>query len=219
VAAREVAGGGRQVAVAPQRLEHWLDGFEQRHGDLREEPDGESGLRFCAADGARALCQPAFPPLLRHTRDGLLEHSLRERRIGVLLVRLGGHAAGVFEGATLTVSKVGSRQVHGRSAAGGWSQQRFARRREGQVSTATRAAVEVALRVLLPEAAALDALVTGGDRTALKAVLGDAHLAPLRPLVTSRVLDVADPRLRVLQQSITSACAVHITLHGADLDR
>jgi len=45
-------------------------------------------------------------------------HCLRERRLGVLLVRLGGHAAGVFEGRRLVSSKVGSRQVHGRSAAG-----------------------------------------------------------------------------------------------------
>ena len=63
-----------------------------------------------------------------------------------------GHAVGVFDGAALVASKVGSRQVHGRSAAGGWSQQRFARRREGQVRVALAAAADVAATLLLPVA-------------------------------------------------------------------
>jgi len=42
---------------------------------------------------------------------------------GCLLVRLGGYAVGVFAGSPseLVSSKTGSRPVHGRSAAGGWS--------------------------------------------------------------------------------------------------
>jgi hypothetical protein len=45
----------------------------------------------------------------------------------------------------------------------------------------------------------LDAVVTGGDRAAVDRVLADNRLASLRPLVIRRVLDVPDPRLRVLQ--------------------
>ena len=72
-------------------------------------------------------------------------------RAGVLLVRLWGSAAGVFDGTSLVSAKVGSRQVHGRSAAGGQSQQRFARRREGQARVALAAAAGfVSLLLLLP---------------------------------------------------------------------
>ncbi|HEX4816556.1 MAG TPA: acVLRF1 family peptidyl-tRNA hydrolase, partial [Nonomuraea sp.] len=113
----------------------------------------------------------------------------------------GGFAAGVFEGDKLVLSKVGSRQVHGRSAAGGWSQQRFARRREGQVRVALQAAADVAARVLLPEAATLDAVVAGGDKRSVETVLTDARLAPLRELVTGPLLDVPDPKLSVLQRT------------------
>jgi peptide subunit release factor 1 (eRF1) len=116
----------------------------------------------------------------------------------VLLVRLGGYAAGVFEGRELVASKVGSRQVHGRSAAGGQSQQRFARRREGQVRVALAAAADNVVRILVPEAGRLDAVVLGGDRAAVDEVLADRRLAPLLPLVTGRLLDVPDPRLAVL---------------------
>jgi hypothetical protein len=155
-----------------------------------------------AADGAVATCEVPFPPL----SGSLVEHALRPRRVGVLLVRLGGYAAGVFDGAELVASKVGSRQVHGRSAAGGQSQQRFARRREGQARVALEAAADNAVRVLLPEAARLDALV------AVDEVLGDRRLAALVPLVTGRLLDVPDPRLKVLQATPELFRAVRIRL-------
>jgi len=211
VATRQVAGGGRLVEVPPERLERWLAGFAERHGAVIEQPC-EGGVELVAADGSRARCAPAFPPLAEPTQAALLVHARHDRRVGVLLVRLGGHAAGVFTGRALEVSKVGSRQVHGRSSAGGWSQQRFARRRAGQVSVAQEAAADVAARILLPQLGSLEAVITGGDRTALTAVLADRRLAALLPLVTARVLDVADPRRDVLEAAVDAARAVQITL-------
>ena len=118
----------------------------------------------------------------------------------MLLVRLGGYAAGVFDGTRLVASKVGSRQVHGRSAAGGQSQQRFARRREGQARQALAAAADTAAAVLLPAVSTLDAVVLGGDRRAVDEVLADPRLAPLRPLAVTARIDVPDPKLKVLQR-------------------
>ena len=146
----------------------------------------------------------------------MVKHASRPRVIGLLLVRLGGYAAGVFDGEEVVASKVGSRQVHGRSAAGGWSQHRFARRREGQVKVALEAAINTAATVLLPHAPRLEAVVTGGDRQALRTVLGDARLASLRPLVTGRVLDVPDPRARVLRDSLEACRAIRVTLSEPD---
>ena len=149
-----------------------------------------------------------FPPLT----GPLIEHCLVDRRVGVLLVRLGGYAAGVFEGRALVSSKVGSRQVHGRSAAGGQSQQRFARRREGQARVALAAAADNAVRILVPAVATLHAVVLGGDRSAVDEVLADRRLAPLLPLVSGRLLDVPDPRLKVLQATPDVFRAVRIEL-------
>jgi hypothetical protein len=166
---------------------------------------GEGEVTFVALDGSRVVCDPPFPPLpaeARGSRPGfdpapLLEHVRRERVVGVLLVRLGGHAAGVFEGERLVDSKVGSRLVHGRHRKGGSSSGRFARRREGQARAALEQAANVAARVLLGRT--LDAVVLGGDRRALDTVLADPRLAPLRPLAVDRVHDVPDPRLAVLR--------------------
>jgi hypothetical protein len=145
-----------------------------------------------------------FPPLQVDQQlpfGGLIAHACAERTVGVLLVRLGGYAAGVFAGPRLIAAKVGSRHVHGRAAPGGWSQKRFARRREGQAEAALHAGADAATLVLVPALGELQAVVVGGDRRAINAVLGDPRLAALRPLVTGRVLSVPDPRLRVLQGS------------------
>ena len=179
-------GGGRWVDVPPERLERWLAGFAERHGPVEAD-----GLVHRAADGAVAELVPPYRPLT----DALAP----DLRVGVLLVRLGGYAAGVFEGASLTTSKVGSRQVHGRSAAGGQSQQRFARRRDNQVTVAYATAADNAVRLLAAER--LDAVVTGGERTAVDAVLADRRLERLLPLVVDRLLDVPDPRHKVLEAS------------------
>jgi hypothetical protein len=181
------------VTVAPERLDRWLAGFAERHGPVTVET-GLEAVVHTALDGAVATVEVPFPPLA----GGLVEHVLTERTVGVLLVRLGGHAAGVFEGPRLVASKVGSRNVQGRSAAGGWSQQRFARRRAGQAVVAHAAAADDAAKVLLGRH--LDALLVGGDRTAVDAVLADRRLVHLQPLVTGRLLAVPDPRLKVLQE-------------------
>ena len=192
---------GRWVSVPPERLAGWLDRFAERHGGIVESTVDPDVVVVTGADGAVADCRVPFPPLVPDggPYGGLVAHALADRRVGVLLGRLGGPAAGVFVGERLVASKVGSRQVHGRSAAGGQSQQRFARRREGQVRVALAAAADVAAAVLTPAAPTLDAVVLGGDRRAVDPVLADPRLAPLRPLVVEARIDVPDPRLKVLQ--------------------
>jgi hypothetical protein len=209
---RPAAGGSRWVTVDPERLEGWLAGFARRHGATtwRAEP---STVEVTAGDGALAGCEVPFPPLPVDAAarwGGLVDHALAERTVGVLLVRLGGFAAGVFEGTRLVASRVGSRPVHGRAAAGGWSQHRFARRREGQARTALEAAADAAADVLLPALDRLDAVVAGGDRRAVDGVLADPRLGPLHPLLTPRLLEVPDPRRRVLEDAPRRFRAVSI---------
>jgi Actinobacteria/chloroflexi VLRF1 release factor len=210
--ARPAAGGGRWVSVAPERLERWLEGFASRHGPLRWEPAADQ-VTVTGGDGAVAACQVPFPPLAvvdQAPFGGLVEHACAERVVGVVLVRLGGFAVGVFDGERLRRSASGSRPVHARAAAGGWSQRRFARRREQQARVALAAAADAAAGVLLPAAAELAAVVGGGDRRAVAAVLADSRLAALRPLLVSRALDVPEPRRAVLEAAPARFRAVRI---------
>jgi hypothetical protein len=165
-----------------------------------------------AGDGTTAWIAVPFPPL--HVSGGpltsLQAHVARQRRVGVLLVRRGGYAAGIFDGPRLVSSKVGAAYVQGGTKAGGWSQQRFARRRANQARAAFAEAADAAARVLL--AGPVEALVCGGDRGAVAAVLADPRLAPLLPLRSGPLLAVPDPRLRVLQDTPQQFLGVAIAL-------
>jgi hypothetical protein len=211
---RPARGGGRWVDVGAERVERFLAGFGERHGPLQVDAAADV-VRVQAADGAVAECEVPFPPLAVDSGaayGGLGLHARRDRGVGVLLVRRGGYAAGVFDGVRLVTSKTGSRHVQGRSAAGGWSQQRFARRREGQARIAVEAAADTVAAVLLPHWEALEAVVAGGDRGACDEVLRDARLASLLPLLVGRRLDVPEPRLRVLEATPAAFRAVRVRL-------
>ena len=197
----------RVVTVGPERLERWLAGFTERHGDGPTTLTSDE-LALEGADGAHAWIEVPFPPLSGDTTADLLEHAQRERRIGVLLVRRGGYAAGLFDGRRLTASKVGSSYVQGTTKAGGWSQQRYARRRANQASAAFADAAEAAVRVL--GGVEVDAFVAGGDREAVRAVLTDRRLAHLEP--AGPWLEVKDPKLKILETMPEQFRAVRIRL-------
>jgi Actinobacteria/chloroflexi VLRF1 release factor len=213
--------GARWVEVPPERMVRWVENFTLRHGPAVAEP-GSEVVVLRARDGAVAACHPPFPPLPPRPRGGdparqaevMAAHAAAGRTVGVLLVRLGGYAVGVFTGdpPQLAASKTGSRLVHGRASAGGWSQHRFARRRENQATAALRAAADTALAVLGPYQSRLNAVVLGGDRRAMAAVRADPRLAPFIALAVERFLTVPDPRLTVLKDTPRLFRAIRIQL-------
>ena len=209
--ARPAAGGGRWVEVDPARLPRWLDGFTERHGAPAATIE-DGALLLTAPDGASAQLHPppgAEPP---SGVDSLVAAAQRSRRLGLLLARQGAVAIGVASGERLEQSKVDSSYVQGRTAAGGWSQQRFARRRVNQARAAAGSATEIAVRLLAPVAPGLAAVVTGGDRRTVEAILADPRLAAVAALRADRFLDVGEPRLATLQHAVVQARAIVIRL-------
>jgi hypothetical protein len=214
--------GGRWVDVPPARIAKWAENFAARHGPTAAQA-GPAAVMLRAEDGATAECHPPFPPLPQPhgpmdpaaAAALLASHASASRTVGVLLVRLGGYAAGVFTGSPprLVSSKTGARLVHGRSAAGGWSQQRFARRREKQAAGALAAASDAAAAVLLPCATQLDAVVLGGDKRAVATAAADPRLRPVMDRVVGEVfLTVPDPRLAVLRDTPRLFQAIRVRL-------
>jgi hypothetical protein len=197
----------KPIEVPPERLGRWLERWADEHGGAVRTETRPGRVTITGADGATVQADPPFPPLpddALGSAEGLaieplLAHAAQDRVVGVLLVRLGGYAAGVFSGDRLVASKVGSRQVHGRNRKGGSSSGRFARRRENQARDALSDTADVAARVLLPYVEDLEHVVLGGDRRALATVLEDPRLGRLRRMAGEQVLDVPDPRLKVLR--------------------
>jgi len=166
------------------------------------------------ASPADASTAQAAAAACAHYAGQIAAHACADRTVAVFLVRLGGYAAGIFTGPApqLATSKVGARLVHGRSAAGGTSQHRFARRREKQAAEALGAAAATAAAVFGPYAERIDAVVLGGDRRAMATLRTDTRLAPYFGLAVERFLTVPDPRLTVLRGAPRLFRAIRIRL-------
>lgn len=205
------AATARRVEVDPERIVRWVNGFAERHGVLAWSPTTAS-LELSAADGAAAVLNP-FAPDVQGGPGGfnaLAGWAAPPPRLGLILVRRGGYAVGVGDGPKLMTHKVGTRYVQSRTAAGGWSQQRFARRRDNQADALVGSVIEHVRRVVLASPA--DALVVGGDKALVRDVLADPRLAGLAALPRRELFDLPDPRLVVLEQALRRGRTVRITL-------
>lgn len=185
----------RTVWVPAARLERWITGFDERHGG-KAASARDGALHLTGGDGSTATITPPFPADFADAVS-FMEACQRIPRVGVLLVRRGGFAAAVVEGETVIASDIGKRHVQGRTAAGGWSQQRFARRRDKQVHELVEAATDYAARVIVP-LLPVEYLATGGDRPLIDQLLADPRLRSLARLPRGPHLEVPDPRRDVV---------------------
>lgn len=221
---RPAAGGGRWVEVDPARLPRWLAGFRSRHGAASSQVQA-GRLLLTGADGTVA---EVFPPPGMATDatdaidtadptdpDAFVAAAQAPRRVGLLLARKGAAAVGISDGDKLLVSKVDSWYVQARTAAGGQSQQRFARRRGNQAAAAAGKATEIAVRILVPEAERLQAVVAGGDRRTVETICADPRLRRIAALRHERHLAVPTPNLAVLRQAVVDARVIMVHLPAA----
>ena len=190
----------RVAFVSGARLPGWVERFAASHGTLtEEEPDG--GLQLSAADGAVALLQAPWPADGRpgtgtDAVSRLASLAAQSRTLGLVLVRRGGYSVAVVRDGAALAAKTGTRHVQSRTAAGGWSQQRFARRRANQADALVEAVAEHAAPDLrrppdrVPGAwRRPHAGGAGSRRTRSETTYRGWHLGP-----GCRFLDVPDPR-------------------------
>lgn len=217
--ARQVAGGGRLVEVEPERLVGWVTRFADRHGGVVAAGASAEQVTLTAGDGAVAILAAPFGPLLpaagAEPLEALLAHIAALGDLGLILVRERAYSVGVAAAGVVTASSTDTRYVQSRTAAGGWSQQRYARRRGNQRRDSYRAAADTAYRVLGEHGAPLAGLVVGGDRTAVDEVLADPRLARYAALPRRSFPDIAEPRRAVLDEIARRACCVEITIVDA----
>lgn len=211
----------RSVLVEVKRLDGWLARFEERNGSYGVEPataPPDGSLRIIAANGCAAVLTPPLPGATASGAasggEGVIAHLVPALEptitVGLLLIRRGGYSVGVARGGQVLSSKTGTRYVQGRTAAGGWSQQRFARRRANQADalveeTAARAAA-------LYRAEAPSCLQLGGDRALASGTLAEPVLASFAGLPQVPFLTVPDPRFAILKEAARTALSVRITV-------
>jgi hypothetical protein len=212
---RAAAGGGVVVEVAADRLAGWVNRFGGRNDGLTSVAADGTRLTITGGDGTVAVVDVPFGPMTlghREPLEALLDHLAGLGRLGIVLVRGGAHSVGVARDGLVLSSSTDRAYLQGRTAAGGWSQQRFARRRGNQRAASFDSAAGTAARILTPIAGSLDGLVLGGDRGALAAVLADPRLAALQKLPARTFPDVAEPRRAVLDAIAARSLSVQITV-------
>ncbi|MEE2523386.1 acVLRF1 family peptidyl-tRNA hydrolase [Pseudarthrobacter sp. J75] len=202
----------RTAFVAGHRLAGWTERFAASHGPLTEVPD-DGGLLLRAADGATALLRAPWPADGRpgtgaDPLERLASLASQERSFGLILVRRGGYAVGAGRAGRLLASKTGSRYVQSRTAAGGQSQSRFARRRGNQTEALAESAAEQAAKIFA--AHPVEYLVPGGDKALVDQVLAQPVLKGVASRARLDFLDVPDPKATVLAKAATDACSVRI---------
>jgi hypothetical protein len=188
-----------------------VDNFATRHGETTLAV-GEGALRGEGGDGSRFAAWLPFNGVYDGAAEvaTFLASASTPDAWGVLLVRKGGFAVARLARERIVESKVGQRHVQGRTKAGGQSQQRFARRRDNQAREAYGAAADHAARILT---GLRGPLVTGGDHSAIDAVLTDPRLAGLT--VVEPWLAVPDPRRAILDAAIADAQSIGIAVVNA----
>lgn len=221
--ARQVSGGGRRVEVSPTRLPGWLNRFGATHGGIVSIEGAPESTLVRGADGASAELLVPFGPMKQASAEAtrpepveaLLAHLEDLGDIAMILVRERAYSIGVSRDGAVITSSTDTRYVQSRTAAGGWSQQRYARRRGNQRRDSYRAAADTAHRVLTDFRPSVAALVVGGDRAAITAVLADRRLAWLQSLPRRSFADIAEPRRAVLDDVAARARCVDIIVRDA----
>ena len=220
----------RFLEVEPRRLAGWVARYAAARDGAVAAVVCDDGLDLLGHDGSRArlaLLDPTVAPVpgaeggiadlavsdLAAAAQGLAALASAPRTLLVLLVRRGGWSVGVVRDGVVLAGSSGRRYVQGGTAAGGWSQQRYARRRSGQAGKLAEDASSAVTRVLGVAADLVpDAVVLGGDRA-----LADSVLAPTAASGWPRLgpLEVGEPRRVDLEAAASRVLAVRVTVHDA----
>ncbi|MBE7162175.1 MAG: hypothetical protein INR72_13100, partial [Williamsia herbipolensis] len=165
------------VDVSADRLPGWVNRFVAGHHGAADPVVVDDTVLIRAGDGSTATVQVPWPPVRwdgKEPLEAVLEHLAGIGTVGLLLFRAGAHSVGLCRDRTVLASSTDRHYVQGRTAAGGWSQQRYARRRGNQLAAAQQEAASDAARVwstVLP-----DVLLLAGDSQAIGGVLADPRL-------------------------------------------
>ena len=164
------------------------------------------GLVCLRAEDSVVVIAPPFPVTESEQFDDWNERPLwsllnQERMVGVVLVRLGRYSVAVYRGRDLATSKTDSRYVKGKHHAGGTSQLRYTRIREGQMRRLYVKVCESVRDQFDPIASELDFVVLGGEKFTLNGVLKVCpRLDGYQNITLKRRLNVRDPKRATLEE-------------------
>ena len=196
-------------------LQQELDRGDMLDTLVEKAAGSTTGAAVFYAMGRGWVVRPPFPLSEDGLRPGYdpgpLKSALeKDRKLALILVRLGRYAVGVFEGEKLLSGKAGTGLVHARHHKGGSSANRFARHRLKQMEYFFTRIEEHAREILGPHLDGIEYVIYGGARDTLARMWKQcAFFESLRPRTLDRLLPLREPRRATfddaLRQAYTSA--------------
>jgi len=134
--------------------------------------------------------------------------------VGVVLLRLGYYAVGIFRGDRLIVSKSGSRYVHGRHKKGGSSQARFQRIRNKQACEIYKKTCDITREQFGPYEKDMDHIFLGGESHVLGSFIDACpYLSKHKDILSDKILEVRRPGQKALEGILRKAWMSRVVLH------
>ena len=200
--------------LRPGDSQEFLESLGSPGRDWRERLAGLNGSIMDSSTGLAALrsgdqCLVVAPPFpLPENRlysvwepSPLLLLLKAEYTLGVVLLRLGRSSVAVYRGERLLSSKTDARYVKGKHHAGGTSQLRFQRIREGQMRRMYEKTCEAVHSQFAPYAGELDYMFLGGEKFTLNGFLKVCtYMERFRSITLGRRLNIRDPKRDTLNQ-------------------
>ncbi len=209
VSAYMVPGGFQSTHEAlAQRLKTSTDHLELLSSRVQRS---STGAALFWSEEKRLAILPAFPLDRQLLLNGWDTSPLREMMgkdylLGLVLLRLGRFAVGVFQGQELVASKTDTRYVKGKHSAGGQSQKRFERIREKQAQELFKKTCSVVEERFAPYDRQMDYIFLGGEQFTLNGFLQRcSYLQGRSSKIVGRRLNVRTPKHNTLQGALDLA--------------
>ncbi len=205
------------VSVSNADQERWVTEIrEVMKGDVRVK---NHGLIVIWSDPVKLLINP--PKFFsENVSEGSFElHAMkdifkRQLTIGVVLLRLGYYAVGIFRGDKLAVSKSGSRYVHGRHKKGGSSQARFQRIRNKQAFEIYKKTCDITRGQFVPYERDIDHIFLGGESHVLGGFIDVCpYLHKHKRIIADKILEIRRPGQKALEGILRKIWTSRVVLY------
>ena len=186
------------------KLQRWSNEIESLPPEMLSS--SETGYIIFWGEFIKLIILPPFPIDQSTYSETINPSPLRrlldnEYTFGVILLRLGRYAVGVFKGDSLILSKTGTRYVKGRHKAGGTSQKRFQRIREKQIHEIFLKTCSIITEQFGQSNQDIDYIFLGGERHTLTSFRKICHyLENTTAQLLNRILPVNHPSLLSLER-------------------
>ena len=207
-----VSAGDPEDAIKKE-LQPVLDRGEMLDSLVEKAAGSSTGAAVFYAMGRGYVVRPPFPLAGEGLQRGFDPDPLRlalekDRKLGLILVRLGRYAIGVFNGEKLVAGKAGTGLVHARHHKGGSSANRFARHRLKQMEYFFTRIEEHAREILSPYLGEIEYVIYGGARDTLTRMRKQcAFFQSLQPRTLDRLISVREPRRATFDDALKQAYA------------